>query len=247
MAKVAIILGSGLYDLYAKESKEETTIQTKYGPATISSVGSIGGAEAFVLLRHGPNYFLPPHLINYRANITALKDFGINYTIATASVGAINRELKIGSFVVVDQFIDQTKNRIGTFYVNPGEQFAFTDMTHPYSEEVRQALIRGLVKNKVRAFARKGTYLCTEGPRFETPAEIKMFRKMGADVVGMTGVPEVVLAREIHLSYATICYVTNLAAGMQNKVSQDEVTVQVERNLAKTKTVISTAIEELLR
>ncbi len=241
--KIGIILGSGLYDLYKKEIGLKASVDTGYGAAEAYELST----NAYLMLRHGPLHSLPPHLINYRANIKALRELGVKYVLATASVGAINPKIRVGSYVVLDQFIDATKNRVLTFYTQPDEKFSHEDMTHPYSERVRRSLIAGLKKSKIPSFKTTGTYVCTEGPRFETPAEISMYRRAGGDVVGMTGVPEVTLAKEIGLEYATLAFATNMAAGMQSKVSQEEVTERMSKSLSKTKSILDHAIGDLIR
>ena len=245
--KIAIILGSGLYDLYGEERGSDTEVVTKYGTAQVRELEEPTALDQkiYVLKRHGPEYLLPPHLINYRANIAALDELEIDFIIASASVGAINPRIRIGTFVVLDQFIDETKTRVSTFYTELGAKFMHTDMSEPYSGGVRKALIRGLRKNRVRNFLSKGTYVCTEGPRFETPAEISLYRKVGGDVVGMTGVPEVVLAKELGIPYGTLAFVTNMAAGLQKNVSQEEVSTAMGKVVKKTKAIIDGAIEAL--
>ena len=241
--KIAIILGSGLYDLYKDEVGLKASLDTRYGPAEAYELST----KAYLMLRHGPGHSIPPHLINYRANIEALRKLGVHSVVATATVGAVNPRLRAGTYVIPDQFIDQTKNRVSTFYTEPGEAFSHTDMTHPYSEKVRGALISALKKSHVLTFKRVGTYVCTEGPRFETPAEIKMYRKSGGDVVGMTGVPEANLAKEIGLEYGTLAFVTNMAAGLQKNVSQEEVVDRMKKAQAKTKRILDQAIGELAK
>ncbi|HKW04603.1 MAG TPA: MTAP family purine nucleoside phosphorylase [Nitrososphaerales archaeon] len=238
--KIAIILGSGLYDMFQSETGLNARVDTKYGTADATELFD----DAYLMLRHGASHSVPPHLINYRANIEALQKLGVSFVLSTASVGSLRPSILVGSYVVLDQFIDETKGRVETFYTEPGEPFAHVDMTQPYSESVRNALISGLKKSGAN-FHSTGTYVCTEGPRFETPAEIRMYQKAGGDVVGMTGVPEVVLAGEIGLEYGSLAFVTNMAAGMQKEVSQGEVNEKMKESLSKTKAVIESAIGEL--
>ncbi|MDG6997421.1 MAG: S-methyl-5'-thioinosine phosphorylase [Nitrososphaerota archaeon] len=242
-----IILGSGLYELYKEDGSKIVNVTTKYGNTTVTEIKGIGPARTFVILRHGSNHTTPPHMINYRANIQAAKELGVNYIIATASVGAINPKYSVGEYVLVDQFLDFTKHREFTFFVDPSESFRHTDMTHPYSERVRKALIKAAKTQKIQKFHTRGTYVCTEGPRFETPAEIRMFRRMGGDVVGMTGVPEVVLANEVGIEYGTLSQVTNMAAGLQSKITQSEVEEIMQKSIQQTKKVINLALEDLLK
>ena len=240
-----IMLGSGLYELYTEDGSKIVSVSTKYGNTTVAEIKGIGLARTFVMLRHGSNHTIPPHLINYRANIQAAKDLGVNYIIATASVGAINPKYSVSQYVVLDQFLDFTKHREFTFFSDPSESFRHTDMTHPYSERVRKALIKAARTQRVQKFHTRGTYVCTEGPRFETPAEIRMFRRIGGDVVGMTGVPEVVLANEVGIDYGTLAQVTNMAAGLQSKITQSEVVETMQKSLQQTKKIINLALEDL--
>jgi 5'-methylthioadenosine phosphorylase len=244
--KIGLILGTGLYNLYGHEVEEDITIQTKFGSAKLAKLADSRKATVYVLLRHGPNHSLPPHLINYRANISAFSSKQVDYIVATSSVGAINPKIGVGSYVVIDQFIDQTTRRAATMFSEANERFAHTDMTNPYAESVRRALLLSLRKNAVRKVFKQGTYVCTEGPRFETPAEISMYRKLGGDVVGMTGIPEVVLANELAIPYGALCFVTNMAAGMQSEISNDEVVVQMKKHEARIKSVIDSAVDELV-
>ena len=246
MAKsVLIILGSGLYDLLRSNMSRRIKVSTKYGVATITEIKGNGSSRTFVMLRHGSRQSVPPHLINYRANIQAAKDLGVDFIIATASVGAINPKLSVGKYVIVDQFLDFTRHRDFTFYTDSKKGFKHTDMSRPYSEFVRMALIKSLRSLKGLKFSIEGTYVCTEGPRFETPAEIEMYRRLGGDVVGMTGVPEVVLAREADIEYGTLAQVSNMAAGLQTEITQSEVENIMHRSLLQTKSIINKAVEDL--
>ncbi len=189
---------------------------------------------------------IPPHLINFRANLAAAKKLDITHIVATSSVGSLRKTIPLGSDVVLDQFIDFTKGRPSSMFYDTPENFAHTDMTNPYSSKVRNALISSLKKNKVHSFRSSGTYVCTEGPRFETPAEIRMFAKLGGDVVGMTGVPEVVIANELGLEYGNLSLVSNMAAGLQQgRISPEEVINEMKKHLIETKAVLETAVKEL--
>ncbi len=238
-----------MYNLYARNILKKETIETDYGSAELSEVAfdSRGrNATIYLLLRHGATHSLPPHLINYRANLAAFVAKKTDLIIATSSVGAIDPKIPVGSYVVIDQFIDQTTRRAATMFGTVGECFTHTDMTNPYSKRIRKVLISSLNRNKVKNVITRGTYVCTEGPRFETPAEIAMYRKFGGDVVGMTGVPEVVLANELGIPYATLCFVTNRAAGMQDKISNEEVLLAMKNHEGRIKTIIDNAMEELI-
>lgn len=217
MTKVAIIGGSGLEN--ALKIVEAKNINTPYGQVKIS-YSVLHGIEVIFLPRHGKKHEKPPHMINYRGNIWALRDLGVERIIASNAVGGIRDGLKPGDFVAIHDFIDFTKKRPLTFYDGP--KVVHIDVTEPYCPEVRSILIEAAKELSVKVWE-TGVYACMEGPRFETPSEIKMLRLLGADVVGMTSVPEVVLARELGMCYASLCIVTNYAAGMQERISAEEV------------------------
>jgi 5'-methylthioadenosine phosphorylase len=189
---------------------------TKYGWVD-AKVGHVGKKKIIILNRHGRGYNIPTN-VNYRANITALRNESVDYIISTAAVGSINRKMRPGQFVLLSDFIDFTAGKRETF-----TQHSFIDLSEPYSPHLNRkisAAARGL-RAKTH---KKAVYVCTEGPRFETKAEIKMFAKLGADVVGMTQVPEVVLAVEADIPYAAIGVVTNYAAGIKpDRLSPEEV------------------------
>lgn len=176
--------------------------------------GTYKGKEIIFLARHGKYHSIPPHLINYRANILGLKKLGVSAILSTTAVGAINRDYKPDEFVLPDQFIDFTSHsRHGSFFDGGSNGVVHVDMTEPYCPSLRETVVQA-AQDLSYALHPAGTYVCTEGPRFETPAEIKMFDKLGGDIVGMTNVPEVCLAREAEMCYATISMVTNYAAGI---------------------------------
>lgn len=223
---LAIIGGTGVYDPQIFNNVNERVVSTPYGEVQLI-IGEVSGRQTAFLARHGKGHSVPPHLVNYRANIWALKQLGVNKIIATAAVGSLTEEFGPGSFVLADQFIDFTKTRPATFHT--GETGVLhVDMTEPYCPELRQELLQQ-GKNLGIVVSNGGTYVCTEGPRFETPAEIRMYKLLGAHLVGMTSVPEVVLARECAMCYATVAMVTNYAAG----ISQAALTHQeVVENMA---------------
>lgn len=212
MPRLAIIGGTGVYDPKMLNGVREETVNTRYGSVTVK-IGTYENKEVAFLARHGETHAAPPHKVNYRANILALKELGVEKVIATAATGSLNLEMRPGDFVLIDQFIDFTKSRPQTFYDDGEQGVVHIDMTDPYCNEVRSVLAKAGQVLNINIY-HKGTYICTEGPRFETPAEIKMYSHMGGDLVGMTSVPEVVLAREAEMCYATIATVTNFAAGI---------------------------------
>jgi len=244
-AEIGIIGGTGLYDPGMLTDVREYTVNTIYGDATVL-IGCLENKQVAFLPRHGKEHTVPPHLVNYRANIAALKEIGVEQILATASVGSLNRNIKPGDLVILDQFIDFTKSRALTFYEGGSSGVVHTDMTEPYCPRLRNILIDCAKFIDVRVHS-WGVYVCTEGPRFETPAEIKMYQKLGGDLVGMTNVPEVVLAREKGICYAAIAVVTNFAAGISpTPLSHNEVieamkdSIKDVRDLLK-RTIISTS------
>ncbi len=242
--RAMIILGSGLYDLYREDVVKELSVETEYGNATVFKLKSGSKGEVFLLMRHGKGHSIPPHMINYRANIMAAKTLGMDFIIATCAVGSMNPKMRVGSYAVIDQFVDFTKSRQSTFSTK--DRVQHTDVSHPYSERVRAALIRALKKGKAQGFAETGTYVCSEGPRYETIAEIEMFKRIGGDLAGMTSVPEVVLAKELSIPYAALAYVTNMCAGMQTEINHEEVVNEAGRLLPQMRKILDTAVSMLL-
>ncbi|WP_418790084.1 S-methyl-5'-thioadenosine phosphorylase [Phosphitispora sp. TUW77] len=244
MAQIGIIGGTGVYDPEILTSVSEELVDTNYGIIKVK-VGEYKGVSVAFLPRHGAEHAVPPHKVNYRGNIMALKKLGVERVVATGAVGSLNLEMIPGEVVLVDQFIDFTKNRIQTFYDTPENGVVHIDMTEPYCNDLRKVVTTAAetVSVPIRG---KGTYVCTEGPRFETPAEIKMYSSLGGDLVGMTSVPEVVLAREAELCYCTVAMVTNFAAGISpNPLTHAEVLDAMERNHANLKKLIMKTIEIL--
>jgi 5'-methylthioadenosine phosphorylase len=226
--KVAIIGGTGVYNQSLLENEKEIKVDTKYG-SVIMNQGVYQGRTVFFLARHGGGHSVPPHLVNYRANIAALKKIEVNAIIATAAVGTLRKLMPPGSRVVIDQFIDCTKSRILTFYEGEEGFVVHTDFSEPYCPEVRKSILEA-GKDLKQEVIDGGCYICAEGPRFETPAEIKMMEKWGGDLVGMTNVPEVVLAREAGLCYATIALPTNYGAGIsETPLTHEEVLAEMEK------------------
>jgi 5'-methylthioadenosine phosphorylase len=214
-ARVAIIGGTGIYDIPGVEL-EERVVDTVYGPALVH-IGRGDGDDLVFLARHGPDHRTPPHRINYRANLKALEMLGVRAIAAANAVGSINREIPPRGLALLDDFLDFTSGRQQTFYDGGSAGVAHTVMTHPYCTALRQRLLALAPEFELRLHPR-GTYAATNGPRFETPAEIRMYEQMGCDVVGMTGVPEVALARELHMHYAAIAFSINWAAGIEETI-----------------------------
>lgn len=216
-AKFAIIGGSGFEHMF--QTAEQIHVGTPHGIATPLMIKKMDDQTVVFLPRHGLAHSVPPHKISYRANICALHDVGVERIIALNAVGAINRDFKPGDIVISHDFIDFTKFRAVTFYDEA--PVTHVDVSQPYCPEMRKQLVETLRKFPMHVWER-AVMACTEGTRFETPAEIEVFRRLGGDVVGMTGMPEAVLARELEMCYATVCYFSNTAAGEQGKLSPAE-------------------------
>lgn len=217
-----IIAGSGLYDISDFETIELKKIDTPFGePSDLYRLGRLGGHEIVFLPRHGSPHRTPPHMVNYRANIWGFKTLGVERIISVSATGGIGEGLKPGDIVILDQIIDMTGGaRKNTFYDN---EVVHVDFTEPYCPEMRGYLINA-AKEVSLMIHPSGTYVATNGPRLETKAEITFFRLIGADVVGMTAMPEAVLARELEICFGGIAVVTNYAAGLlQRKLTTTEV------------------------
>lgn len=243
MKPIAIIGGTGVYDPSMISNEREEKIATPYGETKVLA-GKYKDREVYFMNRHGAGHAVPPHLVNYRANIYALKSLGVEKILATAAVGSLNLQMKPGEFVIVDQFLDFTKNRIQTFF--DGQEGVFhVDMTDPYCNEIRTTIEKSANDQHIPVHLH-GTYVTTEGPRFETPAEIKMYQLFGGDLVGMTSVPEVVLAKEAGLCYATVAMVTNFAAGISaTPLTHQEVLDAMKQNSENLKKLLMKVLEDL--
>jgi len=223
-AEIAVIGGTGL-ERFVKDA-EIVRLGTPYGISSPVFLTEIHGRNVAFLPRHGIHHSVPPHMINFRANIYALYTLGVERILSTNAVGAINLEFKPGDLVVPHDLIDFTKSRVSTFYDDA--PVTHIDFSQPYCPQLRRFLIENA--KKLYPHVRENAVLvCTEGPRFETPAEIEMFRRLGGDVVGMTGCPEAALARELEMCYATVCYVSNMAAGVQERLSAAEVSATAKK------------------
>lgn len=210
---LAIIGGSGLSQLASLEVTHRKVVRTPYGePSGALTFGCIRGQELVFLARHGYGHTIAPHQVNYRANIWALRQEGINAIVSVASVGGIRRDLVPGTLVLPDQIIDYTWGRYATFFEGPENTVAHIDFTEPYSGSLR-ARILDAGRRCGEVIVRDGVYAATQGPRLETAAEITRLERDGADMVGMTGMPEAALARELGVDYAAIAVVANHAAG----------------------------------
>lgn len=203
---IGIIGGTGTSNLLETfPINRSETCKTPYGEAPTIHFLEIENTEVAFMSRHSKGHSVPPHKINYRANIEALHMMGIKQVLATNSVGSLDTNIQPGSLLIPDNFIDFTKGRQSTFF---DDEVVHIDCTNPYCETLRKILIES---GNVHPY---GVYIATEGPRFETGAEIQFYKMIGGKVVGMTGVPEVILAREKQICYSSICAITNYAASI---------------------------------
>lgn len=225
----AVIGGTGLSQLAGFQLKQTLSIDTPYGPPSSSVLlGELNAVPICFLARHGNPHRIPPHRINYRANIWALKSLGVERIIAVNAVGGIDERMGPGHLTIPDQLIDYTSRRVGSFCDDDTKMPMHIDFTYPFDEKLRQVLICKASDLKLD-FSAAGIYACTEGPRLESAAEINRLERDGAAVVGMTAMPEAALAREKEIAYASISLVVNKAAGRSN----EEITMEdIEKVLA---------------
>ncbi len=240
MPKIGIIGGSGFYELL--ENPREIKLSTPYGnPSSPVQVGNLEGVEIAFIPRHGPKHTIPPHKVNYRANIWALKELGVERVIGVNAVGSLKEDYKPGQIVFVDQFIDFTKKRDYTFY--DGGKVYHVSFADPFCPELRQIFVES-AKELGLEFKETGTYVCIEGPRFSTRAESKMFRQF-ADIIGMTLVPEVNLARELAMCYANISMITDYDVWAEKPVDTKEVLETMARNIENVNALLRLAIPRI--
>lgn len=215
---LGIIGGSGLAKLVGLQNVRREIARTPWGqPSSALSYGELNGVPVVFMARHGYGHTIAPQDINYRANIAALKQAGVNGIISVASVGGIRQDLAPGTLAVPEQLIDYTTGRAGTYYAGPDQPVVHIDFTHPYDAALRAQLLAAARSLKT-PLVDGGCYACMSGPRLETAAEIRRLERDGCDMVGMTGMPEAVLARESELPYAALAVVANFAAGKGDAV-----------------------------
>jgi len=238
---LAILGGSGLSQFSGLEGVRREAVNTIFGePSAPLALGRIGGRDVVFLARHGDAHSIPPHQVNYRANIRALKDAGATRIVSVATVGGIRREFGPGALVVPDQIIDYTWGRASTFFEGQGAKVTHIDFTEPYSGAIRKAILAA-AKACGEAIADGGCYGVTQGPRLESAAEIARMERDGADLVGMTAMPEAALAREAGLEYAAIAAVANHAAGKGDSahaISLDAIEAVVEQAMQRVRRIL---------
>jgi len=214
--KIGLICGQEINELI--NDSEEIIVETNYGN-TLINFKKLENNDVFFINRHGENKKIPPHNINYRANIQALKSCNIENIISIFTVGSMKKTILTGDFVIPNDFIDFTKSRCLTYFENDR---VHVDMNNPFCTSLRKLLIESCKIVDDKKIHNRGVYLTTEGPRLETSSEINLFSNY-ADIVGMTLVPEIILAREQNMCYAALCVVCNMAAGLQNELKTDEI------------------------
>lgn len=232
---LAIIGGTGLTQISELVITGKQTIETPFGlPSAEFVFGEIQGKQLVFLARHGNPHRIPPHKINYRANIWGLKHLGVTEIIAVAAVGGIGSEMTPGHIAIPDQIIDYSYGREHSFFADDLEHVTHIDFTEPYSETLRNRIIAA-AKDVNIEITSSGTYGCTQGPRLETIAEIKRMAQDGCDLVGMTGMPEAALARELDLAYANISVIANWGAGLgDGEITMAEIEKNLEVGMSKT-------------
>ncbi len=242
--KVGVIGGSGLDDPQLMTDIRERSVTTPYGtPSSPLVIGNIGGVETIVLARHGKNHAIYPTGINYRANVFALKEVGCTHIIATTAVGSLRSKIRPGDLVFIDQFIDHTRHRPLTFH---DEQVIHTPMAEPFCKRLA-ATLSATAKSLKLKHHMKGVVITIEGPRFSTRAESRMFRLLGADVINMSTVPEVVLARELGLCYQSIAMSTDYDCWKEEEdpVTWDMIVQRMTENADKVKRLIVKSIPKI--
>ena len=239
-ADIGIIGGTGVYDQSLLENVEQIDMDTPYGkPSDIVTVGEYKGVKVEFIPRHGAKHQHPPHLVNYRANIDALKQLGVKWIIAPQAVGSLHEDYKPGELAFPDQFIDRTWGREMSFY--KGSPVCHISTAEPFCKDLRELLAE---KSKDLGYAmhNKGTYVCIQGPRFSTKAESKAFQQWNGHLIGMTAVPECVLAREAEICYSSIAMVTDYDVWKEHAVSIEEIVRVMKENEGKVKNLIKEMI-----
>ncbi|MGH8529062.1 MAG: S-methyl-5'-thioinosine phosphorylase [Nevskiales bacterium] len=244
-AGVAVIGGTGLNRLPELQIVGERIVLTPYGEASAPLVfGRLNGRMISFLARHGEGHKLPPHRINYRANVFALKEVGVKRVVAVAAVGSMHRKLSPGRIAIPDQLIDYTWGRAHSFADGGEAAVQHAEFGQPYSEALCQALLTAARKLRLGALA-PSTYGCAQGPRLETEAEIRRMRRDGCDMVGMTGMPEAALARELELDYACIAVCVNWAAGLGKGGIHDQIEQSLKAGMERVLALLESVLPQL--
>jgi 5'-methylthioinosine phosphorylase len=243
MAELAIIGGTGLTQLKGLEIKRREVMRTPYGePSGALTFGTLCGKDVVFLARHGYSHTIPPHMVNYRANLWSLKQQGVERIIAVCAVGGIRSDLVPAAVVIPDQIIDYTWSRDHTFFETDLTSVTHIDFTEPYCREMRDVLIKSASQAKVDILT-SGTYGACQGPRLETAAEVNRMERDGCDMVGMTGMPEAALARELEVCYAVCAVSANAAAGRgDGPIEMEDIEASLQTGMSKVRAILEQAI-----
>lgn len=242
-AEIGIFGGTGIYDSGLLKDSKEITIDTPYGKTSDSiTIGEFNGRKVAFMPRHGKKHTIPPHLINFRANIWAFKELGVKRIIAPSAVGSLKEEFEPGNLALPSQFIDFTKSREGTF--SEDGRVIHISVADPFCPEL-QKVILNVTKIHGIKIHQDCTYVCIEGPRFSTKAESRFFRTTGADIIGMTLVPECQLAREAQICYVSLSTVTDYDVWAEKPVTAKEVMETLAKNVEMTKKLLTFVIDQI--
>ncbi len=241
--KIAVIGGTGLADPKLFKTVEEVEANTQYGkPSDKIRIAEFGGIRVAFLPRHGSGHSIPPHMVNSRANISALKDLGVERVIGIAAVGSLKESLKPGHIVIPDQFIDMTKQRKSTFYDGP--KVIHISAADPFCPDISKMAVKRAKSLKIPVHD-SGTYVCVEGPRFSTRAESVLWRTMKADVIGMTLYPEIQLAREMGMCYLSLSSVTDYDVWTEKPVNAKGIIETMKKNTVNVQNVLKKLIPDV--
>ncbi len=242
-AEIAVIGGTGVYDPEIIEDAKEVKVYTPFGaPSDLVTLGTYEGRKVAFIPRHGRGHQIPPHRINYRANIWALKELGVKQIVASSACGSLRKDYEPGDFVITDQFIDRTRGRPDTFY--EGGQLCHISSADPICPRLHDFFVNHARKLELKVHP-TGTYVCVQGPRFSTRAESRLFRQWGVDIIGMTLYPECVLSREAEICYVSAAIVTDYDVWAEKPVSTQEVIETMQENSANFKRLIMEALPEI--
>ncbi len=242
-AEIGIFGGTGIYDSGLLEDAKEITLDTPYGKTSDSiTVGVFKGRKIAFMPRHGKKHSIPPHMINFRANIWAFKELGVKRIIAPSAVGSLKEEIKPSHFALPSQFLDFTKSREGSF--SKDGKVIHISVANPFCPELQNVVVKTAAEQNV-TIHKDCTYVCIEGPRFSTKAESKFFRSAGADIIGMTLVPECQLAREAQMCYVSVSTVTDYDVWAEKSVTAKEVFETISKNVEKIKKMLIKLIDEI--
>ena len=242
-AEIGIFGGTGIYDSGLLQDTKEISIDTPYGkPSDTITLGTFKDRKIAFMPRHGKKHTIPPHMINFKANIFAFKELGVKRIIAPSAVGSLKKEIAPGDFALPSQFLDFTKSRDGSFSENG--RIIHISVAEPFCPELKDVILN-TAKNQNLSIHMDCTYVCIEGPRFSTKAESKFFRSTGADIIGMTLVPECQLAREAQICYASISTVTDYDVWSDKPVTAKKVLETLSKNVTTTKKLLTFLIGEI--